>query len=295
MGLRDSIKGLTDSTPAWLVSKPILIVLLLIGLGAATAGALDLTRRWNERVLERPERAAFLEELRPVALKNCNLKRLGGANDGGYLLCDNLSEGIKSAYSYGVGEWDNFGCDISKRYSVPVHQYDCFDPARPTCPGGTFVFHDECIGPRIELDKQKRIFDTLKSQISRNQDDRKRLIVKMDIEGAEWKSLLATPDDVLDQIDQMPMELHIWDGLKKRHVEAIRKLKEKFYVVNLHFNNNACVPNLEPIPSWAFQVLLVNKRLGELDPSAPVPAPVSPLNAPDNPSKPDCQLPAARP
>jgi hypothetical protein len=34
--------------------------------------------------------------------------------------------------------------------------------------------------------------------------------------------------------------------------------------------------------------LLVNKRLGELDASAPVPAPVSPLNAPDNPQAPEC-------
>jgi hypothetical protein len=91
----------------------------------------------------------------------------------------------------------------------------------------------------------------------------------------------------------MPMELHIWDGLKKRHIQAIKKLKEKFYVVNLHFNNIACVPNLEPLPSWAFQILLVNKRLGVLDPSAPVPAPVSPLNAPDNPTIPNCQLPSS--
>ena len=252
--------------------------------------------------LRQSERMAMLEELQPVALKNCNLKRFGSEYDGGYLLCDNLSVGIQSAYSYGVGVNDQLGCDVSKRYSVPVHQYDCFDPARPTCEGGTFVFNNECIGPRAERDKSGRIFDTLKNQISRNKDVGKRLIVKMDIEGAEWNALLATPDEVLDQIDQMPMELHIDPAITQKGLDradflkVIRKLKQKFYVVNLHFNNYACAPAMfDPLPAWAFQILLVNKRLAVLDETAPKPLPLNPLNAPDWPGGPDCQLPARRP
>jgi hypothetical protein len=34
----------------------------------------------------------------------------------------------------------------------------------------------------------------------------------------------------------------------------------------------------------------VNKRIGVPDPAAPFPAPMSPLNAPDSPTWPDCQL-----
>jgi hypothetical protein len=45
-----------------------------------------------------------------------------------------------------------------------------------------------------------------------------------------------------------------------------------------------------PLPAWAYQVLWVNKRIGVLDPGASVPAPMSPLNAPDSPTWPDCQL-----
>jgi len=41
-------------------------------------------------------------------------------------------------------------------------------------------------------------------------------------------------------------------------------------------------------------VLWVNKRIGIVDPAAPVPAPMSPLNAPDSPNWPDCQLRARR-
>lgn len=269
------------------------LALGLLGVAVIGATAWEWTRPWRRQVLMTPARAAFLQELQPVALKNCELKRYGGQYDG-YLLCDNLSEGIQSAYSYGVGPFDIFACDISKRYSVPVHQYDCFDPSRPTCSGGNFVFNNECIGPRAEKDKDQRVFDTLQNHIVRNKDVGKRLIVKLDVEGAEWQSLLATPDAVLDQIDQLPIELHMMGGIKREHTQTIRKLKEKFHIVNLHFNNSSCTPELDPIPAYAFQVLLVNKRLGVIDPSAPTPAPISALNIPDNPALPDCQVASAR-
>jgi hypothetical protein len=258
--------------------------------------------QWHEFVLGRPYRVALLEELQPVALENCTLKRFGSANDGGYLLCDNLSNGIQSAYSYGVGPNDKFGCDVSKRYGVPVHQYDCFDPARPTCDGGVFVFHNQCIGPRFERDSNHRDFDTLENQIVKNHDTGKRLIVKIDVEGAEWDSLLATPDAVLEQIDQIPIELHVPPSppgltavVNERHLQVIKKLKQKFYVVNLHFNNHSCTTLSPPLPALAFQVLLVNKRVGVLGPAAHTPAPVSALNAPDYPGGRDCQLPSGRP
>jgi hypothetical protein len=261
------------------------IVLALVGLAVV---ALPI---WQvQRGRQRQTRVALLAELQPVVLKNCTLKRFGSVNDGGYLLCDNLSEGIGSAYSYGIGPNDEFGCDVAKRYAVPVHQYDCFDPGRPKCDGGRFVFHAECIGPRAERDENRRVFDTLQNQISKNLDTGKRLIVKIDVEGAEWDSLLATPDTVLDQIDQLPMELH--GANEQRFLDVVRRLKQKFYLVNLHFNNFSCRPQLDPVPAWAYQVLWVNKRIGMLDESAPTPAPVSALNAPDGPGIPDCQLPS---
>ena len=52
----------------------------------------------------------------------------------------------------------------------------------------------------------------------------------------------------------------------------LRKLKRNFYLVNLHFNNWSCTPKAAPLPAWAYQVLWVNKRIGVLDPAAPVPA-----------------------
>ena len=43
-------------------------------------------------------RDAILGELQPVTLKNCTFKRFGSANDGGYLMCENLIEPLDAAY-----------------------------------------------------------------------------------------------------------------------------------------------------------------------------------------------------
>src|SRR5437016_13182513 len=129
-----------------LIKRPFIrVTFVIIALAAAAAIVITgLARRAAGRKL----RKAILAELQPVALKNCTLARFGSANDGGYLMCENLIEPLDAAYSYGIGPDADWDCDVSRRYRVPVHQYDCFDPARPTCDGGTFDFHNECVGNR---------------------------------------------------------------------------------------------------------------------------------------------------
>ena len=258
-----------------------LVIILFTGAIIIVIGA--LVRHAAGRKL----REAILAELQPVALKNCTFKRFGSANDGGYLMCENLIKPLDTAYSYGVGSNDDWGCEMSSRYHVPVQQYDCFDPARPTCDGGTFVFHNECVSDRTGY-RGLRFFDTLENQIRKNGDTGRRLIIKMDIEGAEWDSLLTTPNELLASIPQITMEMHGYDDPKI--VEVLRKLNRDFFLVNLHFNNWSCTPRAAPLPAWAFQTHWVNKRIGVLDPAATIPTPMSPLNAPDSPTWPDCQL-----
>src|SRR5947208_7726652 len=108
--------------------------------GAVAVG--DLIREARRRRL----RETILAELQPVALKNCTLQRFGSTNDGGYLMCENLIEPIDAAYSYGVGRNDDWGCEVSRRYHVPVHQYVHFGSARPICNGGPCVFHHGAVG-----------------------------------------------------------------------------------------------------------------------------------------------------
>jgi hypothetical protein len=271
------------------IKRPLARIALTVIIFAAAACI--LVGAFAHHAAGRKLREAILAELQPVTLKNCTFKRFGSANDGGYLMCENLIEPLDAAYSYGVGTNDDWGCDVSRRYHVPVYEYDCFDPARPICDGGRFVFHNECVGDRTGS-KASHFFDTLENQIKRNGDIGRRVVIKMDIEGGEWESLLATPDELLASIPQLAMEMHGFDDPKI--LEVLRKLKRNFYLVNLHFNNWSCTRKAAPLPAWAYQVLWVNKRIGIVDPTPPVPAPMSPLNAPDSPTWPDCQLRTSR-
>lgn len=231
-------------------------------------------------------RQRLFDEVRPVNVTNCKFARFGDANDGGYLVCANLLGGETAAYSYGIAGTDEWGCQISRTLKAPVHEYDCFDLRQPSCPDGTLVFHPECVGPARST-QEGRPFDSIASQIERNDDAGKRLVMKMDVEGAEWDTFLATPDSVFEQTDQLIMEFHGVD--EERYVRAVQKLKRFFVFAHLHYNNYGCKPGIEPFNGWAFEALLVNKRIAQTD-GTPAPRGALPnLDAPNGPRIPDCQ------
>jgi hypothetical protein len=231
-------------------------------------------------------RETLFAELQPVLLKNCVVKRFGESHDGGYLLCANLLGGVRSGYSYGISGYDGWGCDVSRTLRVPVHQYDCFNLQEPVCAGGRTTFHGECVAGERSTDAGGRVFETPEHQFARNGDATNHLVMKIDVEGAEWDTFLKTPDSVVERIDQLAVEFHGVD--KPRYIEAVKKLKRIFYVANLHFNNYSCSTRLAPFPAWAYEVLFVNKQLGIPDTSGKRPV-LDAANAPNNPERPDCQ------
>jgi hypothetical protein len=231
-------------------------------------------------------RDALFAELQPIQLKNCQLKRFGESHDGGYLLCADLLQGVRAGYSYGISGYDGWGCDVSRTLNVPIHQYDCFDLRAPVCEGGKTTFHAECVAGERSTDGDGRLFETPEHQFAKNGDARRHLVMKIDVEGAEWDTFLKTPDSVLERIDQLAVEFH---GADKPHsLEVVKKLKRIFYIANLHFNNYSCTTRTPPFPAWAYEVLLVNKRLGVLDPTTTRPV-LHAANTPNNPDLDDCQ------
>jgi hypothetical protein len=247
---------------------------------------------YQARAVLRAARAELLAAIQPVKLTNCEFERFGEAHDGGYVACRNLLDRATAAYSYGIGGFDDWGCSISARLKSPMHQYDCFNTDAPSCgkfPGARPVFHAECVGPERKTE-EGRLFDTVAAQIDRNGDTGKRLIVKMDVEGAEWQSFLAMPDALLGQIDQLVVEFHIFKP--DRYLETIEKLKRTFYIANLHWNNAVCDDDLDPLTSPAFEILFVNKSIAQVEPGG-VPITPNPFDAPNIPltATPDCQAP----
>ncbi|HEX6163658.1 MAG TPA: hypothetical protein VFZ31_09850 [Vicinamibacterales bacterium] len=229
-------------------------------------------------------RQALYDAFEPVKVTNCELQRFGDAHDGGYLLCANWLPGAQVAYSYGINGADNWGCQVSKALNIPVHQYDCFNTSVPGCAKDA-IFHAECVGPE-RATIENRPFDSVANQVAKNGDAGKRIVMKMDVEGSEWASLLASPDDVLDRIDQMAVEFHEVEN--PAFLATIERLKRFFHVAHVHVNNYNCDAGFDPFPGQVFEALLVNKRLAQIDPSIRG-RNLSPLDAPNLPERPDCQ------
>lgn len=269
------------------------IVLLVATIAGVVRNQLRVAEARKRRASELAIRQALFDRLVPVALSNCRLERFGEENDGGYLMCANLLDDVQSAYSYGISGYDKWGCDVSTRLRIPLHQYDCFNATRPACPDGRPIFHDECVGPSRET-REGRLFDAIAAQVATNQDDGKRLVMKMDVEGAEWESLQSAPDALFDRIDQLVLEFHWGQDAEHRwvfdprHVALLERLQRFFHVAHVHFNNASCTEGLAPFPTWAYEVTFVSKRLAELDASR-TPVQPHPLDAPNNPRFAECQ------
>ncbi len=254
-------------------------VIALLTLIAVIAAAVQY---WRTRQVREALWAAFA----PVQITNCELQRFGNANDGGYLMCGNLLSAATASYSYGINGEDAWGCVVAESLEVPLHQYDCFDTTVPLCQGKTApMFHAECIGPERET-IDGRPFDTLANQVEKNGDAGKRVIVKMDVEGSEWKSLAGASDDVLNAIDQLAIEFHGPEDAASLATAA--RLSQFFYVAHMHQNNYACLSGFEPFPGPVFELLLVNKRIGVANPAVITRGPIS-LDSPNSPNSPDCQ------
>ena len=143
------------------------------------------------------------------------------------------------------------------------------------------LVHTLAVEPGVQ-----RFCQTIPNQLRKNGDDMKTLVLKIDVEGAEWDAFLNTPDEVLDRIAQLIVEFHGVD--EERFVVAAWKLKKLFYVAHRHFNNRSCVDNAAPFPAWAYEVLLVNKKIGRADPTQTADG-LHPLDARNDPDAPDCQ------
>jgi hypothetical protein len=237
--------------------------------------------------LQEPERTRtlLLRELQPVRLSNCTLERFGEAADGGYLMCGNLLRHSQAAYSYGINGYDGWGCAMAAWLASTTHQYDCFNLEEPVCTAGRTRFHPLCVAGRPSVDREGRIFEPLAKQIADNGDGLRRLVLKMDVEGAEWETLRRTPNEVLRRIDQLTLELHGVD--RPAFLEVVRKLKRTFHVAHFHVNNYSCGESYRPFTGWAYEVLFVNKRLARRLPGA-VTLPHA-LDAPNDPAADDCQ------
>src|SRR6185503_1760686 len=123
---------MTGARRRWVAAAFIAIAAVLSGITVfrrTTSGPADASRSRAATT-----RSVLFAEIQPVRITDCDLQRFGEPHDGGYPLCAHLLARVKAGYSYGISGYDGWGCDVSRRLRIRVHQYDCFDLREPSCP-----------------------------------------------------------------------------------------------------------------------------------------------------------------
>lgn len=164
------------------------------------------------------------------SVENLGLIRVGSDSDGGYIMADCLSES-NIAYSLGIGgdvAWDT---EMAKK-GFDVYMYDHTIDALPS-ENEKFHFRKNGIGGR----NTEKIL-TLAEIIRRNgHENRRDLVLKMDIEGSEYDAINNADPEVLKQFSQIVIEWHnLLDPVDNGITAAIKKLNGLFQCVHLHGN-----------------------------------------------------------
>lgn len=209
---------------------------------------------------------AFLRPLRPYDLVGASRIRLGRNFDGGYVMLDRF-EGVQAAYSLGINDDVSWDFDMAIR-GVDVYQYDhTIDHLPFEHPS----FHWKKLGiSHIPTDSLK----TLEALVEENgHASASNMILKCDIEGAEWLSLCFTPNSVLSKFSQIVIEIHDLQNLADEHFahtarQVALNLTASHRVVNVHGNNHShfAVVGGIPIPQ-TLELTLARKDLGDFVPS----------------------------
>lgn len=160
--------------------------------------------------------------------------RLGKAFDGGYVLADDFDSDMK-VYSFGIAGDVSFENDLAER-GLDIYMYDHTIAGLPK-QHEKFHFFKTGISAIDEPENSKMSMQTL---LENNGDaDNNKLILKMDVEGAEWEFINSTSSNILSQFYQITFELHRLTDISNSEniIKALDKLNNTHQLVWIHANN----------------------------------------------------------
>jgi len=249
-------------------------------------------RQWRDEFLlhnrlklisttEKSKIISFINSIKPLQTEH-DLIRLGGDSDGGYLIPNDL-DGISGCFSPGVGYSASFEYDMAS-FGVNCFIADYSVDALPIS-NQLFHFEKKFIGLKNDF-----MYMTLDDWVMRNTDDNQELILQMDIEGAEYESILFTSDNTLKKFRIICIEFHNLhlicekSGFDLIHT-TFQKLLKYFDVVHLHPNNNVGFVKYEGviIPEVIEFTFIRKDRVKHRTSVLQLPHPLDRKNNPDSP------------
>jgi hypothetical protein len=176
----------------------------------------------------------LIRSLHPVD-SGAELIRLGPQGDGGYLLPDDL-DGIEFCFSPGVSTESGFEAALAQR-GLHVYLAD-FSVDEPAESHPNFTFDKKFVGA-LSNQTFMTLDDWKDSKVPGYEDD---LILQMDIEGAEFETLLSASSRLLGQFRIMIIEFHNLQELFNKPFfvltsKVFQKLLQTHSVVHIHPNN----------------------------------------------------------
>jgi hypothetical protein len=191
-------------------------------------------RVWLEHASDLNEVHALIRSLAPKPIEQ-NLIRVGSDGDGGYLLPDDLNE-INFLVSPGVSTEIGFDLEMASR-GINVLMADA-SVSGPPVAHERFNFVKKFIDV-FEDDGNTRLDSLIKSRTTTEKTDN---ILQMDIEGAEYRTLLDLSEETLKTFRIMVIEFHYLDKIFAAFPFEIiqatfQKLLRHHHVVHIHPNN----------------------------------------------------------
>ncbi len=190
----------------------------------------------------KPEFEEYFQKIKSLCrvkkVREYPLVRVGRNIDGGYVMIDDFNS-ISHAYSFGIGSdisWDQYIADKG----IEVYCYDPTVEALPETeePSEKLKFYRIGIGGVDDLENSLLSMKTL---LDMNKDsNRDNLMLKMDVEGAEWPFLENVSEDLLAKFRQITFELHdMACGNLDKKIECLEKLGRTHQPVWVHANNGS--------------------------------------------------------
>ncbi|MGI0496387.1 DUF268 domain-containing protein [Arthrospira platensis CENA650] len=169
------------------------------------------------------------------------LIRIGGQKDGAYLIPDDLDD-IKACFSPGVANRKTFEDELTDAYGIQCHMCDkSSDIGKFQTPlkEGMQTFKKKWLDVNGETDSIS--LDAWVEELA--PDEKDDLMLQMDIEGAEYRNILHTSDQILKRFRIIIVEVHRL-GVARNSQEFevnlgpfLRRLNEHFICVHAHPNN----------------------------------------------------------
>lgn len=167
-------------------------------------------------------------------------KRFGRHHDGGYVMLDDFQD-CPVCYSFGICDDVSWDLDFAKM-KKNIFMYDHTISGLPM---KNQYFHWSKTGVCGESDKGKYSYlKTLKELLKENGHlKEKKLVLKMDVEGAEWDVLSSVDEEMLGLFDQIVMEMHwIWDlNYSEKIIASLKNLNKSHQLVHVHGSNGSFV------------------------------------------------------